>query len=90
MHKSSYRLPLVDVDLEVNFHPGLEPLSLQFPPDPSGFVNLFSISYGFGYDCNGLRLHWAVLVDNRTHSRIILQNRRLNVVRKGCELMTMK
>ena len=89
MHKSSYCLSLVAVYLEDNFQTGLAPLSLQFPPNPSGFVNLFSIPHGFGSDGNGLRLHWGVLVDNRTQSRIILQNRRLNVVRKGFEFMTL-
>ena len=42
MHKHRYCLPLAAVDWEVNFQPGLAPLSLQFPPNPSGFVNLFT------------------------------------------------
>ena len=58
MHKSSSRLPLAAVDLEVNFQTDLVPISLQLPPNPPGFVNLFSTLYGLGSDSNGLRVHW--------------------------------
>ena len=67
----------------MNFQPGLAPLSLQFPSNPFGFVNLFSIPLSLRSDGDGLILHRGVLVDNRTRSRFILQNRLLNVVRKG-------
>ena len=83
MTKSSYCLPLVAVDLEVNFQPAFAPLSLQFPSNPSGFVNLFSIALSLKSDGDGIILHRGVLVDNRSQSIIILQIRLLNVVRKG-------